>query len=153
MKHLSANKWRSLTGAPVPDILEEVRKRNLENKYTIHIGTDSKQYSFNTVIVTTICFREKGYGVIVFFQRNEIPNFTNIPERLIHETIVSLECAELLRTEAHVSPSVHLDINTRESARSTRILSAASGMVEGMGFPVSVKPDAWAADIADMFTR
>jgi len=26
-------------------------------------------------------------------------------------------------------------------------------MVNGMGFPVKVKPDAWAADIADMFTR
>jgi predicted RNase H-related nuclease YkuK (DUF458 family) len=33
------------------------------------------------------------------------------------------------------------------------MLSVIIGLVQGMGFPIKVKPDAWAADIADMYTR
>ena len=32
-------------------------------------------------------------------------------------------------------------------------INVIMGMVQGMDFPIKVKPDAWAAIIADMFTR
>ena len=51
------------------------------------------------------------------------------------------------------SPTIHADVNSRKEALSNRALNVIVGMVKGMGFPVKVKPDAWAADIADMFTR
>lgn len=151
--HLSPNGWLSLCGQKIENITDEICKRNLENKYTLHVGTDSKQYSQRTIIVTTICFREKGHGVIVFYQKREIGNFSSISNRLIHETIVSLECAEMIRKLFYVFPTVHLDINPIESTKSSRMLSTTVGMVEGMGYRAIVKPDAWAADIADMFTR
>jgi uncharacterized protein len=151
--HLSPTKWKSLCGQEIKNITTEISKRNLEGKYTFHVGTDSKQYSRKTIIVTTICFREKGYGVIVFYQKREIENLSSMSERLIHETMVSLECAEMVRKISYKFPTVHLDINPIETAKSSRMLSAAVGMVEGMGYDAVIKPDAWAADIADMFTR
>ena len=87
------------------------------------------------------------------YQRNKIKNFTNITERLVHETVVSLEAATMIQEITNSPPTIHADVNTEESALSNRSLSAIVGMANGMGFPVKVKPDAWAADIADMFTR
>ena len=51
------------------------------------------------------------------------------------------------------SPTIHADVNSKKSALSNRMLNVIVGMVQGMGFPIKVKPDAWAADIADMYTR
>jgi len=90
---------------------------------------------------------------LVAYQRNKIDNFNNITERLLHETLVSLEAARLVQSVTGELPTVHADVNTKESALSYRMLNVIVGMVTGMGFPVRVKPDAWAADIADMFTR
>jgi len=104
-------------------------------------------------MTTTICFREDTKGALVAYQRNKIKNFSNITERLIHETVVSLEAAAMVQEITGKPPTIHADVNTEESALSNRSLSAIVGMVNGMGFPVKVKPDAWAADIADMFTR
>ena len=130
-----------------------IQKRFDDDRFTFHVGTDSKQYKDYTNMTTTICFREDTKGALVAYQRNKIKNFNNITERLIHETVVSLEAAAMVQEITGKPPTIHADVNTEESALSNRSLSAIVGMVNGMGFPVKVKPDAWAADIADMFTR
>jgi predicted RNase H-related nuclease YkuK (DUF458 family) len=104
-------------------------------------------------MTTTICFREQKQGALVAYQRNKIDNFNNITERLLHETIVSLEAAQMVQEITGNPPTIHADVNTKESALSYRMLNVIMGMVQGMGYPIKVKPDAWAADIADMFTR
>jgi predicted RNase H-related nuclease YkuK (DUF458 family) len=90
---------------------------------------------------------------MVAYQRNKIDNFNNITERLLHETIVSLEAAKMVQDITGKPPTIHADVNTKETALSYRMLSVIIGLVQGMGFPIKVKPDAWAADIADMYTR
>ena len=50
-------------------------------------------------------------------------------------------------------PTIHADVNIKETALSYKMLNVIMGMVQGMGYPIRVKPDAWAADIADMYTR
>lgn len=74
-------------------------------------------------------------------------------ERLLHETIVSLEAAKMVQEITGTPPTIHADVNSKETALSYKMLNVIMGMVQGMGFPIKVKPDAWAADIADMFTR
>ena len=153
MDHLTSNNWVSLGGKPISDIRQRIQKRLDDNRFTFHVGTDSKSYLDHTIITTTICFRENTKGALVAYQRNKINNFNNITERLLHETIVSLEAAKMVQDIAGRPPTIHADVNTKESALSYKMLNVIMGMVQGMGFPIKVKPDAWAADIADMFTR
>jgi predicted RNase H-related nuclease YkuK (DUF458 family) len=104
-------------------------------------------------MTTTICFREQKHGALVAYQRNKIDNFNNITERLLHETIVSLEAAQVVQEITGHPPTIHADVNIKENTLSYKMLNVIIGMVQGMGYPIKVKPDAWAADIADMFTR
>ena len=135
------------------DIRKRIQQRFDADRFTFHVGTDSKSYSDHTIITTTICFRENRSGALVAYQRNKIKNFNNVMERLLHETIVSLEAAKMVQEITGTPPTIHADVNSKETALSYKMLNVIMGMVQGMGFPIKVKPDAWAADIADMFTR
>ena len=153
MDHLTSDNWVSLGGKPIEDIRDRIQRRFEADCFTFHVGTDSKSYKDHTIITTTICFREKTNGALVAYQRNKINNFNNITERLLHETIVSLEAARMVQTITGRPPTIHADVNSEKTALSYRMLNVIMGMVRGMGFPIRVKPNAWAADIADMFTR
>ncbi len=153
MDHLTSHSWVSLGGKPIDDIRTRIQKRFDADRFTFHVGTDSKSYAEHTIITTTICFREQKHGALVAYQRNKINNFNNITERLLHETIVSLEAATMVQEITGTPPTIHADVNSKDTALSYRMLNVIMGMVQGMGFPIKVKPDAWAADIADMFTR
>jgi len=153
LDHLTSSNWISLGGKPICDIRERIQKRFEADRFTFHVGTDSKSYADHTIITTTICFRENTNGALVAYQRNKIDNFNNITERLLHETIVSLEAAKMVQEITGTPPTIHADVNSKDTALSYKMLNVIMGMVQGMGFPIKVKPDAWAADIADMFTR
>jgi len=153
LNNLTNHSWTSLGGKPISDIRDRIKKRLDDGKFTFHVGTDSKSYKEHTIITTTICFRENGHGALVAYQRNKINNFNNITERLLHETLVSLEAAKMVQEITNRPPTIHADVNSEESALSYKMLNVIMGMVQGMGFPIKVKPDAWAADIADMYTR
>ena len=153
LDHLTSNNWVSLGGRPISDIRQRIKKRFEADRFTFHVGTDSKSYTEHTIITTTICFRENGHGALVAYQRNKINNFNNITERLLHETIVSLEAAKMVQQITGTPPTIHADVNSKDTALSYKMLNVIMGMVQGMGFPIKEKPDAWAADIADMFTR
>ena len=151
--HLTSDNWISLGGQPISDIRDRIKKRFDAGRFTFHVGTDSKTYSDHCVITTTICFRENGHGALVAYQRNKVETFNNISEKLLHETLVSLEAAQMVQDITGSPPTVHADVNSKDTALSYRMLNVIMGLVKGMGFPIKVKPDAWAADIADMFTR
>ncbi len=153
MNHLTSNNWISLGGKPIEDIRTRIQKRFDADRFTFHVGTDSKSYSEHTVITTTICFRENTKGALVAYQRTKIKNFNNLTEHLLHEPIVSLEAAKMVQEITGTPPTIHADVNSKETALSYKMLNVIMGMVQGMGYPIKVKPDAWAADIADMFTR
>ena len=153
MTHLTKDNWISLGGKPIMDIRQRIQQRFAADRFTFHVGTDSKSYSDHTIITTTICFRENRNGALVAYQRNKIKNFNNVMERLLHETIVSLEAAKMVQEITGIPPTIHADVNSKETALSYKMLNVIMGMAQGMGYPIKVKPDAWAADIADMFTR
>ena len=153
LNHLTSSHWISLGGQPITDIRTRIQKRFDDDRFTFHVGTDSKSYIDHTIMTTTICFREQKHGALVAYQRNKIDNFNNITERLLHETIVSLEAAQVVQEITGHPPTIHADVNIKENTLSYKMLNVIIGMVQGMGYPIKVKPDAWAADIADMFTR
>jgi predicted RNase H-related nuclease YkuK (DUF458 family) len=119
----------------------------------MHIGTDTNPSSQYVTVISTICFREKGKGAIVAYQKCRTSVFPTVRDRLFHETFVSLELAAALWDLTGLRPTIHADVNPKKDTLSNLTIDAIMGMIKGMGYQVLVKPDAWAADIADMYTR
>jgi predicted RNase H-related nuclease YkuK (DUF458 family) len=74
-------------------------------------------------------------------------------ERLLHEATISIQVAEEVRELTGERATVHADVNPNEENLSNKVTDVIIGMVKGMGYQVLVKPDSWASDIADMYTR
>ncbi len=153
MNPLDVAPWYSCSGRPVDDIRAKLEDYGRDNKYTLHIGTDTQPHHDSTTLITTICFREPAKGALVFYQKRKISVFNNVLERLLHEAVISLEVAGSVKDYTSLVPTIHADINSKESALSNRVADAIMGMIKGMGYPVLIKPEAWASDIADMYTR
>ena len=153
MNPLDAAPWFSCSGTPVQDMRMKLQEYGAGKKYSLHIGTDTQPHHDSTTLITTICFREDGKGALVFYQKRKINVFSNVLERLLHEAVISLEVAESVKKHTSLIPTIHADINSKESALSNRVADAIMGMIKGMGYPVLIKPEAWASDIADMYTR
>ena len=90
---------------------------------------------------------------MVFYQKRKLETFNSVLDRLLHEAVISLEVAEEVKGLHNMIPTIHADVNPNEQNLSNRVADAIMGMIKGMGYPVLIKPDAWAADIADMYTR
>jgi len=149
---LDEHPWRSLDGKPIDDIRQHILAHHGPT-YTLHIGTDTKPYLDYTTVITAICFREKGKGAIVAYQKCKTSTFPSMRDRLFHETYVSLETAGAILELNGDRATIHADVHPRKDASSNITVDAIMGMIKGMGYPVLVKPEAWAADIADMYTR
>ena len=153
MSVLDEHPWRSLGGDSIKDIRDYLKRYSGNDKYTMHVGTDTKPYCEDTTLITAICFREYGKGAVVAYQKYKIPPFPTVRDRLFHETLVSLEVAHALVDLTGLRPTIHADVNPKKDTLSNTTVDAIMGMIKGMGYPVLVKPEAWAADIADMYTR
>ena len=153
MTILDAASWHNLSGADVGNVRDKIQELLKTNNYTLHIGTDTKPHVDFTTLITAVCFREKGKGALVVYQKRKIKPFNSVLDRLLHEAVTSLELAEEVRELTGVRCTIHADVNPQEHSLSNRVTDAIMGMVKGMGYRVLIKPEAWAADIADMYTR
>ena len=152
MNILDKHSWQTLDGKSVDDVREHINRYS-GPRFTIHVGTDTKPTARDVTMISTICFREESKGAVVIYQKSKINVFPTVRDRLFHETFVSLELAAALMDLTGIKPTIHADVNPKKEALSNRTLDAIIGMIKGMGYRVLVKPDAWAADIADMYTR
>ncbi len=149
----TGGKWRFLGGRLVPCLKTTLEKTSATDKYTFHVGTDSKPFTDYTIVSTAICLRQKGSGVLVAYRRVKVDNFKSLAERLLFETTESIAVAQMIEDITGRSPLVHADVNVKDETESNKMLATVEGMIQGMGFEPICKPNAWAADIADMFTR
>ena len=152
MNILDEHPWHTLSGEVIDNIRDYISNHST-GTYSLHIGTDTKQTSHYVTVISTICFREKGKGALVAYQKCKTSVFPTVRDRLFYETYVSLEVAAAVLELTGITPTIHADVNPKKDALSNITIDAIMGMIKGMGYPVLVKPDAWAADIADMYTR
>tara|TARA_R100000734_G_C3309238_1_gene99893 strand:- start:948 stop:1409 length:462 start_codon:yes stop_codon:yes gene_type:complete len=153
MNALDTSSWQTLGGERDIDIRQVLARYCKDDRYTLHVGTDTQPHRDHTILITAICFREQGKGAIGFFQKRHLPRFGSVLERLLQEATISIEVAEEVRELTGDRATVHADINPNEENLSNRVTDAIVGMVKGMGYDVLIKPDSWASDIADMYTK
>ena len=108
---------------------------------TIHIGTDSQNIGDNTVYSTVIAYRFGNRGVHYIVHKQKIPKITDIWTRLWKEAEMSIETAEWLTQQINVSVQIDMDYNGDEDYKSNRLISAAKGWANSLGYAVNVKPN------------
>lgn len=146
--------WKSLSGKPIPDLLNAVQELLRRDREVIHVGSDSQNYGTATHYVTVVAVVDPGQGGRVFYRRTTIPRAQTLAHKLFLEAELSLDIAlTLSRAIAH-DIVVHVDANEDLKHKSSQYVRSLAGMVLGHGFQVRVKPDSWAAThVADSLVK
>jgi len=108
---------------------------------SIHIGTDSQNHGDVTVYSTVIAYRFGNTGVHYIVHRQKFPKISDMWTRLWKEAEMSIETAEWLTQQINVKISIDMDYNGDEGFKSNKIISAAKGWANSLGYPVNVKPN------------
>ena len=146
--------WHSLSGRPVPSIIDAVRALTGDADRVIHIGTDSKHRGEFTDFVTAVVVLEPGRGGRAFYQKVRLPRMEALVRRLLHEAQLSIEVAECVDSALPQSVVLHMDANRGREHRSAAYAKMLAGLGMGCGFQVLLKPDAWCAtNVADYVVR
>jgi predicted RNase H-related nuclease YkuK (DUF458 family) len=118
----------------------------------IHVGCDSQNYHNHTIYVTALVFRFPGNGGHVIYRKERVNKINDLWTKLWGELERSIELAEFLRHNLRITvKQIELDYNSDQHFPSNKLLSAASGYVQSLGYEAKAKPDmlmaAWAADV------
>ncbi|NND93704.1 MAG: hypothetical protein HKN45_02500 [Flavobacteriales bacterium] len=118
----------------------------------IYVGSDSQNLRAKTVYVSTIVIRHPGKGAHVLYTKSKVPVIRDIFNKLWGELERSVQLAEYLQNELLIEvQQIDLDYNADESFPSNKVLNAASGYVQSLGYTVKAKPEllmaVWAANV------
>jgi len=118
----------------------------------VHIGTDSQNHGPHTVYVSTIVIRFPGQGAHVLYRKERLPIIKDMFTKLWGELERSIGLAQFLENDLNIPvKQIDLDYNEDPSFPSHKVLTAASGYVQAMGFRVKAKPEmlmaTWAANV------
>lgn len=150
----------------IEDIANIIREK-IERKpgeYCVVIGTDSQNFD-ETKVVVVIAVHHVGHGGSFFYDVQRVRRITNIGQKLLYETHLSLACAEKLiaafdrlrkQTGFDISEyadlSIHVDAG--RNGPSSKVIPEIVGWVTACGYHVVVKPDSFAAScIADRISK
>ena len=118
----------------------------------VHVGCDSQNYSNVTVYATTVVIRFPRRGAHVLYYKEKLPRINDMWTRLWNEVERSVEIAQFIENECEVSVhQVDMDFNEDPSFPSNKLLTAARGYVQSLGFMGKAKPNllmaTWAANV------
>lgn len=118
----------------------------------IYVGCDSQNYPHNTVYVSTVIFRYKNAGARVVYTKERVSKITDMWTRLWAETERAVDVALFLEQKCQVKvKQIDMDYNSDKRFASNKLISAAVGYAESLGFKAKTKPDllmaTWAANV------
>lgn len=144
--------FKKLTSSDGFDVALYVKKycelfKNQELR--LYLGCDS-QNKLNTTYATTLVFNVAATGCHVIYRKEVVPLISDMWTRLWGEAERSVETALYLREHDIEIDTIDLDYNIDPKFKSNKVVTAAVGYVESLGFKARIKPDllpaAYAAD-------
>jgi predicted RNase H-related nuclease YkuK (DUF458 family) len=127
-----------------------------KHKHPLHIGSDSHLIGDNYIFATAICFYEPGKGGSFFIKRFSIERkyCSTLGMRLQQEVFQSISTANAI-TEAlsHKEITIHIDCNVSEVHKSSKYHKMLKNYAISSGYGCMVKPNSWAAFVADKFAK
>lgn len=125
--------------------------------YQVIVGTDSHPSLGETDFVSAIILRRVGKGGRYFWHRSREGIYRDLTRRIYREATLSFELAKALmealeaQTLLDFDLEIHVDVGRQGQTRA--LIDGVVGMIVGSGFPVKIKPDAYAASsVADKYT-
>jgi len=118
----------------------------------VHIGCDSQNFQNHTVYVTAIVFRYPRQGGHVIYRKEKVKKIDDLWTKLWGEIERSVFLANELNSLCQLRVAqIDLDYNSDPSYPSNKLLSAATGYAQSLGFSAKAKPEllmaAWAANV------
>ena len=107
----------------------------------IHIGTDSQNINKQTHYTTVIPNRLGTRGVHYIFNKSNRKLITDMWTRLWKEAELSIDVAEWLTQKITLKVEIDMDYNSDESFKSHKLISAAQGWANSLGYKVNIKPN------------
>lgn len=149
------------------DEIAAIIKSKVENdsgEFNIMIGTDSQNFH-ETKMVIVIALHHVGHGGLFFYEESTVRRITNVKEKLLHETSLSLEYAQQLLDafdrlkedtgfdyQKHVNFSIHVDAGY--NGPSSQAIPDVVGWIKACGYEAVIKPTSYAAcSIANKYSK
>jgi len=140
----------------VEDVVS-VMEQDRDDVYQVIVGTDSHPSLGDTDFITAIVVRRVGKGGRYFWIRSCEGHYHELSQRIYREATLSFEWAKIVmeglqrRTLLDFNLEIHVDVGQNGKTRS--LIDGVVGMIVGGGFPVKIKPEAYAASsVADKYT-
>ena len=114
------------------------------NKYPyaeIHIGSDSQSVGKKTYYATVIAYRLGTRGVHYILNKKRVSIINDMWTRLWKEAEDSIDAAEWLTKQISVKVEIDMDYNEDENFKSHKLISAAKGWANSLGYKVNIKPN------------
>lgn len=109
---------------------------------SIYIGTDSQNGKSSTVFATVVVFRYGTSGAHFVYLKQKVRKLKDRFERLFEEAVKTIDLAEQITRELPVRiEALEFDYNERIKTESTKVIPAARGWAESLGYKVVVKPE------------
>ncbi|MFA5586065.1 MAG: ribonuclease H-like YkuK family protein [Saccharofermentanales bacterium] len=167
-------KFKKFGGEIIENIVEYLKPLvNKGDDMRIIVGCDSQQKRSYTLYALVIVLYDQGLhnGAHIVFMRIKDKKEKSLVNRLMNESLYSLDLAEYLNNELNdfynmpkfgkckyndTTPSkkieIHVDVNPQEGNnkqnKSNVVYNSIMGMVSSYGFMVKCKPDAFGASCA-----
>lgn len=123
--------------------VKEYLDLNKNHNVKLYLGTDSQNKSDKTTYATTIVFHIGNTGCHVIYSKEHVTRIpiANYWDRLWGEVERSVKVANYLKDNGVKIHSIGLDLNSDPNTKSNKLVKAAVGYVEGMGYKAKIKPD------------
>lgn len=107
----------------------------------IHVGSDSQSVGKQTIYCTVIAYRFGNRGVHYVLSKTAVPLISDMWTRLWKEAELSIEVAEWISKLVPLKIEIDMDYNEDENFQSYKLISAAKGWANSLGYKVNVKPN------------
>lgn len=124
----------------VADYVKTYLAHHKNQSLNLYLGCDS-QNRLKTTYATTLVFNVSSTGCHVIYKKDIVPLISDMWTRLWGETERSVKTALYLREHDIEIHTIDLDYNINPEYKSNKLVSAAVGYVESLGFKARVKPE------------
>lgn len=132
--------FKTVKGQKVNIVSHTLDQLKISPTVQIHVGTDSQNQGDFTTYSTVIAYRFSRNGVHYIVHKQKVPKINDMWTRLWKEAEMSIETAEWLTQQINVNIQIDMDYNDDIEFPSNKLVSAAKGWANSLGYKVNIKP-------------
>ena len=132
--------FKDIKGQPVDPVVRTLEVIKNYPYAEIHIGTDSQNINKQSRYTTVIAYKLGSRGVHYIMSKSQLPLVRDMWKRLWKEAELSIDTAEWLTQKVSIKVEIDMDYNGDENFKSYKLIAAAKGWANSLGYKVNVKP-------------